>query len=89
MKKLEKFAGLGYGNLPVCIAKTQASLSDNPRAQGVPKGWMLTVTDANLSAGAGFLVISCGEMMLMPGLPKLPAAINMDVDENGKITGLF
>lgn len=89
MKKLEKFVALGYGNLPICIAKTQASLSDNPRVQGVPKGWNLTVTDAQLSAGAGFLVICCGEMMLMPGLPKQPAAINMDVDANGKITGLF
>lgn len=88
-KKIEKFVELGFGNLPICIAKTQMSLSDNPRALGVPKDWTLTVTDTNLSAGAGFLVVVCGDMMLMPGLPKLPAAINMDVDENGEITGLF
>ena len=87
--KIERFIQLGYGKLPVCIAKTQMSLSDNPRMIGVPRDWMLTVTDANLSAGAGFIVIVCGDMMLMPGLPKIPAAINMDVDENGEITGLF
>jgi len=87
--KIEKFVELGYGNLPVCIAKTQMSLSDNPRLWGAPKDWTLTVTDANLSAGAGFLVIICGDMMLMPGLPKIPAAVSMDVDENGEITGLF
>jgi len=88
-KKIEKFSELGFGKLPVCIAKTQMSLSDNPRVTGVPRNWTLTVSDANLSAGAGFLVIICGDMMLMPGLPKFPAAINMDVDENGEITGLF
>lgn len=87
--KIDKFVELGYGNIPVCIAKTQMSLSDNPRAIGAPRNWTLTVTDANLSAGAGFLVIVCGDMMLMPGLPKIPAAANMDVDENGVITGLF
>lgn len=88
-KKIEKFVELGFGNLPICIAKTQMSLSDNPRAIGVPKTWTLTVSDAKLSAGAGFLVVICGDMMLMPGLPKFPAAVNMDVDENGEITGLF
>lgn len=88
-RKIEKFVKLGYGNLPVCIAKTQSSLSDNPRAIGVPRGWTLTVSDAHLSAGAGFLVIVCGDMMLMPGLPKLPAAVYMDVEEDGRITGLF
>jgi formate--tetrahydrofolate ligase len=88
-KKIEKFVELGFGNLPICIAKTQMSLSDNPRAVGVPNAWTLTVSDANLSAGAGFLVVICGDMMLMPGLPKFPAAVNMDVDENGEITGLF
>lgn len=88
-RKLEKFADLGFGNLPVCIAKTQSSLSDNPRVLGVPRDWTLTVTDARLSAGAGFLVIICGDMMLMPGLPKVPAAVGMDVDESGKITGMY
>lgn len=88
-KKIEKFVELGYGNLPICIAKTQASLSDNPRALGVPKGWTLTASDAQLSAGAGFLVVISGDMMLMPGLPQVPAAVNMDVDEHGRISGLF
>ncbi len=88
-KQIERFVELGYGHLPVCIAKTQASLSDDPRALGVPRGWTLTVTDAQLSAGAGFLVVVCGNMMLMPGLPKYPAAVHMDVDEAGVITGLF
>ncbi|MBL1214042.1 MAG: formate--tetrahydrofolate ligase [Ignavibacteriae bacterium] len=87
--KIKRFTDLGYGNLPICIAKTQSSLSDNKRAIGAPKNWTLTVTDAKLSAGAGFLVIVCGDMMLMPGLPKIPAAVNMDVDEDGNITGLF
>ncbi|MBU2492363.1 MAG: formate--tetrahydrofolate ligase [Bacteroidetes bacterium] len=87
--KIKRFVELGYGNLPICIAKTQSSLSDNPKAIGVPTDWSLTVTDAKLSAGAGFIVIICGDMMLMPGLPKIPAAVNMDVDENGEITGLF
>lgn len=87
--KLAQFEALGYGGLPVCIAKTQSSLSDDPKARGVPKGWTLTVTDAHLSAGAGFLVVVCGNMMLMPGLPKVPAAVHMDVDEEGRISGLF
>ncbi|HSH51814.1 MAG TPA: formate--tetrahydrofolate ligase, partial [Bacteroidales bacterium] len=87
--KIKRFVELGYGKLPVCIAKTQSSLSDNPKAIGVPTNWSLTVTDAKLSAGAGFIVIICGDMMLMPGLPQVPAAVNMDVDENGEITGLF
>lgn len=88
-KKIEKFIDLGYGHLPICVAKTQSSLSDNPRALGAPKGWTLTVTDARLSAGAGFIVPICGDMLLMPGLPKIPAAVNMDVDEHGRISGLF
>ncbi len=88
VKKIRTFADKGFGQLPVCIAKTQSSLSDNPKAPGVPKGWTLRVTDVRLSAGAGFLVIICGNMMLLPGLPTVPAAMRMDVDENGRITGL-
>ncbi|MDZ7773133.1 MAG: formate--tetrahydrofolate ligase [Balneolaceae bacterium] len=88
-RNLERFLSLGYGDLPICIAKTQSSLSDNPKLQGVPGDFTLTVTDVQLSAGAGFLVIVCGNMMLMPGLPKEPAAVHMDVDEDGTITGLF
>ncbi|HOJ08814.1 MAG: formate--tetrahydrofolate ligase [Ignavibacteriales bacterium] len=87
--KIEKFVQSGFGNLPICIAKTQMSLSDNPKVIGVPDEWVLTVTDVNLSAGAGFLVVVCGDMMLMPGLPKIPAAAKMDVTEEGEIIGLF
>ena len=72
-KKIDQFTKLGYGNLPVCIAKTQASLSDHPRVLGAPKDWTLTVTDAALSAGAGFIVIICGEMMLMHSMPSQSA----------------
>ena len=86
---ISRFVKLGYGNLPICIAKTQASISDNPKMLGAPKGWTLTVTDAALSAGAGFLVIICGNMMLMPGLPQVPAAVNVSVNEKGQIEGLF
>ena len=87
--KIAKFKKDGYGNLPVCVAKTQSSLSDKKGAIGVPKDWTLTVTDANLSAGAGFVVVICGDMMLMPGLPKVPAAARMTIDDDGNITGLF
>ena len=87
--KIAKFVKDGYGNLPVCVAKTQSSLSDNKRAVGVPKGWTLTVTDASLSAGAGFIVVVCGDMMLMPGLPKIPAGARMHVDDDGNVSGLF
>lgn len=86
--KLKKFADMGYGNLPVCMAKTQYSFTDNPKLTGAPSGWTLTVTDANLSAGAGFVVVIVGNMMLMPGLGKVPQAIKMDVDENGNFVGL-
>ncbi len=88
-KQIEKFVSLGYGGLPICIAKTQSSLSDDPKRLGAPENWTLTVTDAQLSAGAGFLVVICGNMMLMPGLPQRPAAVGMDVDEWGQISGMF
>ena len=88
-KKLAQYKSLGFGDLPVCIAKTQASLSDKTPLRNTPKGWTLDVTDASLSAGAGFIVIICGSMMLMPGLGKVPAAVNMNIDEDGVITGLF
>lgn len=87
--KLDRFVKLGYGKLPVCIAKTQSSLSDNPKLIGEPKGFTVTVTDAILSAGAGFIVVVCGDIMLMPGLPEVPAAARMDIDSEGNITGLF
>ena len=82
------FAALGFGTLPVCIAKTQASLSDNPKAYGAPSGFTLTVTDAALAAGAGFVVVIAGNMMRMPGLGKVPQAINLDVTDDGEIVGL-
>ncbi len=86
---LERFKRLGFGHLPVCIAKTQSSLSDKPNLLGAPTGWTLTVTDMRLSAGAGFLIPVCGNMMLMPGLPAHPNALNVDVDEDGVISGMF
>ena len=87
-EKLERFAGWGYGHLPVCIAKTQYSLSDNPTLLGAPSGWTLQITDVALSAGAGFLVAISGSMMLMPGLPKESRAAAIDVNADGEITGL-
>jgi formate--tetrahydrofolate ligase len=86
--KLEKFSALGFGGLPVCIAKTQYSFSDDPKKLGAPAGWSLTVTDAHLSSGAGFIVVIAGNMMLMPGLPKSPQAAKMHVSEDGTISGL-
>lgn len=88
-KMLKKIEDLGFGNLPVCMAKTQYSLSDNPNKLGRPNGFNITVRDAYVSAGAGFVVVLTGDVMTMPGLPKQPAAYNIDVDDNGKIVGLF
>jgi len=87
--KIDRFVKLGYGKLPVCIAKTQASITDNPKVFGAPKDFTITVTDARLAAGAGFMVIVCGDMMLMPGLPEVPAAARMDIDSAGHVSGLF
>ena len=87
-EKLRQFESWGFGGLPVCIAKTQYSLSDDPKAMGAPKGWMLHVTDVSLSAGAGFLVVISGAMMLMPGLPKASRAMGIDVDARGEIIGM-
>lgn len=88
-KALAKIVELGGDRLPVCIAKTQYSLSDNPELLGAPTGHTITVRDVKLSNGAGFVVIYTGNIMTMPGLPKVPAAERIDVDENGKISGLF
>ncbi|HJA62513.1 MAG TPA: formate--tetrahydrofolate ligase [Candidatus Intestinimonas stercoravium] len=88
-KELKRLTELGYGGLPVCMAKTQYSLSDDPAKLGAPKGFRITVKKVKVSAGAGFVVVLTGDIMTMPGLPKVPAAENIDVDENGKITGLF
>lgn len=89
IRKITRFTNLGYGNLPVCIAKTQYSFSDNPRELNAPSDHVLHVRDVRLSAGAGFIVIICGDIMTMPGLPAVPAAENIDVDKDGNITGLF
>ena len=88
-KQLAKLTELGFGDLPVCMAKTQYSISDDPALLGRPKDFDITVREAYVSAGAGFVVVLTGAVMTMPGLPKQPAAFGIDVDESGKITGLF
>ncbi len=88
-KELEKLEALGFGRLPVCMAKTQYSLSDNPALLGWPSGFRVTVKNVRLASGAGFVVVLTGDIMTMPGLPRVPAAENIDVDENGRISGLF
>lgn len=88
-KQLKLLEQLGFGNLPVCIAKTQYSFSDDPTLLGAPTGFTVTVKNVKVSAGAGFIVVLTGDIMTMPGLPKSPAAERIDVDENGRITGLF
>ncbi len=87
-KAIRDITALGFDKLPVCIAKTQYSLSDNPKLLGAPSGFEITVRDVRLSAGAGFLVVLTGEIMTMPGLPKHPAALDMDIGSDGTITGL-
>ncbi len=87
--KIDEFVAKGYGNLPICIAKTQYSLSDDPKKLGNPEGFTLTVRDCYISAGAGYLVILTGTIVTMPGLPKHPAAMDIDIDKDGVITGLF
>ena len=86
--KLQEFSKWCFASLPVCVAKTQYSLTDDPKRMGAPKGWYLNVTDATLSAGAGFVVVISGNMMLMPGLPKVSRAVEIDVDAAGEIVGI-
>ena len=88
-KQIAKLTELGFGKVPVCIAKTQYSFSDDPKKPGAPEGFTVTVKNVRVSAGAGFLVVLTGDIMTMPGLPKVPAAERIDVDEDGRITGLF
>ena len=88
-KQIAEIEQLGAGNLPICVAKTQYSLSDDPKKLGRPTGFNITVKEVKLSAGAGFVVVLTGDIMTMPGLPKRPAACNIDVDNDGKISGLF
>ena len=89
LSKLAEFESQGYGKLPVCIAKTQNSISDDPKRKGAPQGYNFTVNDVRLSAGAGFVVALADNILTMPGLPQHPAAERIDVDENGVISGLF
>lgn len=88
-KAIKEIENIGFGQLPVCVAKTQYSLSDNPALLGKPENFKITVRDAKLSSGAGFVVIYTGDILTMPGLPKKPSAFNIDCDNNGNITGLF
>ncbi|MBE6008517.1 MAG: formate--tetrahydrofolate ligase [Lachnospiraceae bacterium] len=88
-KEIERFEKIGFGNVPICMAKNQYSLTDDAAKLGRPTGFRVTVRDITVSAGAGFLVALTGSILKMPGLPKVPAAVNIDVDENGVITGLF
>ena len=87
-RKIQRIEKIGFGNLPVCIAKTQYSLSDDDEALGRPRDFTLIVTDVSLSSGAGFVVVYCGDIMTMPGLPNVPSAERIDVTEDGRITGL-
>ncbi len=89
VKQIKQIEDLGFGNLPICMAKTQYSFSDDPSLLGAPKGFTVTVRNLKVCAGAGFIVALTGDIMTMPGLPKVPAAEKIDVDENGVITGLF
>ena len=80
---------MGYGKLPICIAKTQYSLSDNPKLLGRPTNFNVHIKEIKLCSGAGFIVVIAGNIMTMPGLSKMPAYLNMDIDSNGNISGLF
>jgi len=86
--RLQRYTDLGYGHLPVCIAKTQYSFTDDAKVMGAPSGWTLTISDASLSAGAGFVVATAGNMMLMPGLGKVPQAQKLDVTDEGAVVGM-
>jgi len=88
-QKLARWQTMGHGRLPVCMAKTQNSLSDDPKKLGRPRGFSITVRDVRLCAGAGFVVAYAGDVLTMPGLPKVPGAEGMDVDAAGNVTGLF
>ncbi len=88
-KQLKELADNGFGDLPVCMAKTQYSFSDDPALVGAPRGFEITVSNLKVSAGAGFIVALTGDVMTMPGLPRVPSAEKIDVDANGKISGLF
>jgi len=88
-EKIELYEKLGYGNLPLCMAKTHLSLSHDPKLKGRPTGFTLPIRDVRASVGAGFLYPLCGEMRTMPGLPSVPAGTKVDIDSEGKVVGLF
>ena len=87
-QKIKKYTQQGLGNLPICVAKTQYSFTDDPKVLGAPEGFNITVRELKVSAGAGFIVALTGSIMTMPGLPKVPAANGMDITADGTITGL-
>ena len=89
MDYISKLEDMGYGKLPVCIAKTQYSLSDNAKLLGRPNDFKINIREVRLCSGAGFIVVLAGNIMTMPGLSKSPAYLNMDIDNNGNIKGLF
>ncbi len=88
-KQLQRITELGFDNVPICMAKTQYSFSDDPKVFGAPKGFRISIRNLKISAGAGFIVALTGDIMTMPGLPKVPAAEKIDVDNTGRISGLF
>jgi formate--tetrahydrofolate ligase len=88
-KEMEILQELGFGKLPICMAKTQSSLSDDPNKLGWPKNFRVAVRNIKVSAGAGFIVAFTGRIMTLPGMPKVPSAEKIDVDSNGRISGLF
>ena len=89
LDQLHEWEAAGFGHLPVCMAKTQYSFSTDPNLRGAPTGHIVPVREVRLSAGAGFIVVICGDIMTMPGLPRVPAAETIGLDEEGQIQGLF
>ena len=87
--QIQSLQDSGYGHFPVCIAKTQYSFSTDPNLKGAPNNHVMAIREVRLSAGAGFIVVVCGDIMTMPGLPRVPAANNIDIDGNGEVVGLF
>lgn len=88
-QQLQAFEEAGYGRYPICVAKTQSSFSTDPTLRGAPSGHVVNVREVRLAAGAHFIVMICGDIMTMPGLPKVPSAVKIDIDEHGKVVGLF
>jgi formate--tetrahydrofolate ligase len=88
-KRIKDLQQGGYGHFPVCVAKTQYSFSTDPKLRGAPSGHVVNIREVRLAAGAEFVVMICGDIMTMPGLPKVPSAANIDIDEQGKVLGLF